>query len=125
MKQIAYNLFLTAALAAGLSTTPALAKSYDVGTQSDAEYEAAQILSKPAPAIPPDLHDHCFKSCCIARFMINADGSAKVKLLTSSGLDEIDDITLSTLRRWKFKPAMLDGKPVPSSRRVKVEFEID
>ena len=125
MKQIAAKLLFLAVVAGTVAAAPAVGKSYDVGTQSEAEYEAAQILSKPAPAIPPELHDHCFKSCCIARFMINTDGSAKVKLLTSSGLDEIDDITLTTLRRWKFKPAMLDGKPIPSSRRVKIEFEIN
>jgi len=34
-------------------------------------------------------------------------------------------MALSTLRRWKFKPATLDGKSVDSSRKIKVEFEVE
>ena len=85
----------------------------------------AEVLNSPQPMIPAELHEQCFKSCCIARFIINPDGKTAVKLLTSSGSDEIDEITLSTLKRWKFRPAMLNGKPVQSTRRVKVEFEIE
>jgi protein TonB len=101
------------------------AKTYDAGTEESSTFVEAQVVSNPAPVIPEAMHENCFKSCCIARFMIGADGKSKVKLLSSSGSDEIDDITVQTLRQWKFKPAMLDGKPVASTRRIKVEFEID
>jgi outer membrane biosynthesis protein TonB len=45
--------------------------------------------------------------------------------MKSSGSDEIDDITLKTLKQWKFKPAMLNDKPVLSIRRIKLEFEVE
>lgn len=101
------------------------AKEFSLGAEEASQFSDAAIVCQPAPVIPPDLHEQCFKSCCIARFLIAASGKTQVRLLSSSGSEEIDDITLSTLKRWKFRPAMLDGKPVPSSRRVKVEFEID
>lgn len=101
------------------------AKSYDLGTDEAVQYTKAKVLDQPRPVIPSEYHENCFKSCCMARFVIDPTGKTKVKLLTSSGSDEIDDITLQTLRRWKFQPAMLDGKPVSSTRRIKVEFQID
>jgi periplasmic protein TonB len=105
--------------------TPAAAKEYSIGTQAASQFVDAQILASPQPLIPPELHEHCFKSCCLARFLINPDGKATVKLLSSSGSSDLDDITLSTLKRWKFRPATLDGKPVSSARKIKVEFEVE
>lgn len=105
--------------------SPVVAKTFDAGTEDSAEFAPAQVVSNPTPQLSDEMRHECFKSCCIARFMIAADGATKVRLVSSSGSDEIDDITLQTLRRWKFKPAMLDGKPVPSTRRIKVEFQVD
>ena len=128
LRMKALRCMMALASAAGLALAAvggATAKTYDAGTEAGAEFVQAQVVESPQPVIPPALHENCFKSCCLARFMIAADGKSKVKLLSSSGSDEIDDITLETLRKWKFKPAMLDGKPVASTRRIKVEFEVD
>ena len=57
--------------------------------------------------------------------MIKDDGKYSVKLISSSGSEQVDDIAIDTLRRWKFKPALLDGKPVDSSRKIRVEFQVD
>lgn len=107
------------------ATTLSGAKTFDVGTEERADFVEAKAIYNPQPAIPPEHHEQCFKSCCIARFFIAPDGKTRVKLISSSGSNEIDDITLATLKRWKFKPAMLDGKPVESTRRIKVEFEVN
>jgi protein TonB len=117
--------YLLIAFLAATVSSPSVAKTFDAGTEAEAQFVQAQPMATPEPEIPHDLKEDCFKSCCIARFMINADGQAKVKLISGSGSDEIDDITLRTLRQWKFKPAMLDGKPVESTRRIKVEFQVD
>ena len=106
-------------------SVPVVAKSFDIGAEELNEFKPAEIIANPQPVIPARLHDESFSASCLARFNISAQGKAKVCLLTSSGSDEIDEITLSTLRLWKFRPAMLDGKPVASSRRIKIEFEIN
>lgn len=113
------------AVAAVLVSTGAVAKTYDTGTESGAEFVPAKAVDCPCPDIPSDLKEETMKCCCVARFAIDQEGKCKVRLVSSSGSDEIDDITLRTLRKWKFKPAMLDGKPVSSTRRIKVEFEVD
>jgi protein TonB len=96
-----------------------------VGTTESSQYEDAVAVEAPRPEIPAELHEQCFKSCCIARFLIKDDGKYSVKLISSSGSEQEDDIALDTLRRWKFKPASVDGKPVESSRRIRVEFQVD
>jgi len=117
---------LTLALLISLGLAAASpAQTFQLGIAESSKFMDAEVLNSPQPMIPAELHEQCFKSCCIARFIINPDGKTAVKLLTSSGSDEIDEITLSTLKRWKFRPAMLNGKPVQSTRRVKVEFEIE
>ena len=119
------------ATAAGVSillacqNNAAQAKTFSLGTDYSSNYKIAEPVFSPEPEISPELHEQCFKSCCIAKFLIKADGEASVQLLTSSGSSEVDDIAIETLRRWKFKPAQLDGKPVESSRKIRVEFEIE
>lgn len=98
---------------------------YSIGTAESSTYNEAQAISCPSPEIPAELHELCFKSCCIARFIIRPDGKSSVKLISSSGSPQVDDIALSTLQRWRFKPAMLNGRPVQSTRKVKVEFEVE
>jgi protein TonB len=95
------------------------------GIQESSNYIDAEILACPHPEIPSELHEQCFKSCCIARFTIAEDGKHRVKLISSSGSNEVDDIAVSTLQQWKFKPAMLNGKPVESTRKIRVEFEVE
>jgi TonB family protein len=101
------------------------AKTFSLGTDYSSKYKIAEPVYSPEPEISPELKEQCFKSCCIAKFLINAEGQTSVQLLTSSGSSEVDEIAIDTLRRWKFKPAQLDGKPVESSRKIRVEFEIE
>ncbi|MBX9948560.1 MAG: energy transducer TonB [Candidatus Obscuribacterales bacterium] len=105
---------------------PALAeKVYKIGTSEVAKYADALAIECPQPEIPASLHEECYKSCCLARFSISHEGKHEVSIISSSGSDEVDEIALATLRRWKFKPAMLNGKPVQSVRKIKVEFEVE
>ena len=96
-----------------------------IGTEESSYYRDAQIVHAPKPEIPSELHEQCFKSCCLARFVIKQDGESSVKLLSSTGSAEVDEIAVSTLQRWKFKPATVNGKPVESAKKIKVEFEVE
>jgi protein TonB len=100
-------------------------ETFKIGTNTSSRYEDAQALEAPRPEIPSELAADCFKSCCVARFKIKNDGKYSVMLVSTSGSEEVDEVALSTLRRWRFKPAMLDGKPVESTRKIRVEFEVN
>jgi protein TonB len=109
------------------STTAAghAGETFKISTNSSSRYEDAQAVDCPRPEIPSELAAECFKSCCVARFRIKNDGKYSVMLVSTSGSEQVDEVALSTLRRWRFKPAMLDGKPVESTRKIRVEFEVN
>ncbi len=110
----------------GLGVQAALAgPMLKIGTEESSYYRDAQIVHAPKPEIPSELHEQCFKSCCLARFIIKQDGNSSVQLLSSTGSAEVDEIAVSTLQRWKFKPATVNGKPVESAKKIKVEFEVE
>jgi len=59
-----------------------------------------------------------------ALFTIHADGTTDVKMLKSTGNQELDSIAMASAREWKFKPATQDGKPVDSYMRLDVQFQV-
>ena len=101
------------------------ATTLSIGTEYSSSYKIAEPIYSPEPEISAELKEECFKSACTAKFIIKADGKISVSLLTSSGSPEVDDIALTTLRRWRFKPATLDGSPIESIRKIRIEFEIN
>lgn len=104
---------------------PALAKEYSIGIREEAKLVPAKIIESPSPQIPSHKQEESFRTSCEARFLIDPSGKTDVTLLTSSGSEEMDEIAVTTLRKWKFRPATLENKPVASSRRIKIEFEVE
>jgi len=100
-------------------------RTLSIGTDSSATFTPAQAVFSPEPEIPAHLQEECFCSYCIAKFSIKPNGASSVQLLTSSGSTEVDELALETLRRWKFKPATMDGAPIEGTKKIKVEFKIE
>ncbi len=113
------SLFLS--IAAPVNSSPLLKG----GTTDSSKFEEALALECPQPAIPSDLCEHCHQKSCVVRFAIQESGKFTVRLVRSCGSEEVDDVVLTTLRRWRFKPALLDGKAIKSSRKVRVELVIE
>lgn len=95
------------------------------GTTDGSKYEDALAIECPQPALPTEHQEQGIKTRCVARFVIDDQGNHQVTLLTSTGSEEADEMAIDTLRKWKFKPAMLDGKAVKSTRKIRIEFEIE
>jgi TonB family protein len=112
---VALLLFQTAAMAG-----PVL----KIGTQESSTYHDAEIVFSPKPEISAELKEECLKTSCVAKFAVSEEGKTSVRLVSSSGSTEVDETVMSTLRLWKFKPATVDGKPISSSRTLRIEFEI-
>lgn len=107
------------------SVVPCQAKVIKLGASSSSSFVQAEAVYNPEPEIPSHLLEEAFQSFCIARFKVKPTGLTSVQIDTSSGSAEVDEIALETLRRWRFKPAMLDGEPVECNKRIKVEFKVD
>lgn len=95
------------------------------GTTDSSSYEDALAIECPQPELTAEHNEQGIKTSCSARFVIDEVGKFSVRLVSSTGSQEVDDMALATLRRWKFKPAQLNGKAVKSSRKIKIEFEIE
>lgn len=101
------------------------AEMLKTGIQESTSFVEAEAVSAPQPIIPSEMFEEGVKCSCTARFTILDSGKTKVNIVSSSGNHEVDCIALRTLQRWIFKPAMLNGKPVESKRKIKIQFEIE
>lgn len=122
MRALLAFLFCAVILAPAVSAQTLVLKG---GTTDSSRYEDALAIECPQPELPAEHNEQGIKTSCCARFTIESDGKFEVKLVSSTGSQEVDDIALATLKRWKFKPAQLNGKAVKSTRKIKIEFEID
>jgi len=129
LKKIAFSLISSSLLLIGSATfvvtSPTSATTLSVGTEASSNFNPPQAIFAPEPVIPEHLQEQCFKSCCIAKFLVAPTGKTTVQLISTSGSSEVDELTLETLRRWKFKPATLDGAAVEGSKKVQVEFKVE
>ena len=117
--------FAVALIALSAGASACSADTYKLGVQEAEKFQQAEIVSAPEPVISSELKEECLKTFCEARFNIDARGRITVQLVTSSGSPEVDDITVSTLRGWRFRPALRGAEPVASTRKVRVEFLVE
>jgi protein TonB len=81
-------------------------------------------MSEPKPTIPDDLRDSDLDAAFNALFTIHADGTASVKMVSSTGNQTLDALALNAAKRWTFRPATRGGQPVESFLRLRVEFDV-
>lgn len=86
---------------------------------------AARVIYQPAPVIPAELRRHALAAEARVRFTIAADGSATAELEEATPDPELNRAILEGLRRWRFFPAMRDGRPEASILRLKVPIRIE
>jgi protein TonB len=84
----------------------------------------ARAIVQPMPQIPDDLREEAFSSTALARFHIAADGSAKVELAKPTPNPRLNWILLDSLKKWRFIPAIKNGKPVASTEEIVVRIEV-
>ncbi|HLV80386.1 MAG TPA: TonB family protein [Chthonomonadaceae bacterium] len=79
----------------------------------------------PLPSIPDDMRGDSLDKSCVAEFTVEPDGApSDIKIVQSSGYEELDRIALDTARQWRFKPATREGQPVQSQVRLHIEFQV-
>lgn len=79
----------------------------------------------PMPTIPPNLRTQKYSTSVQVDFIVTAKGAFMVKLLSTTGYDELDRTVLATLKRWKFSPATRNGTPVPGTLKLRIQFSVD
>jgi protein TonB len=84
----------------------------------------ARAIVQPMPQIPDDLREEAFNFIALARFHIAVDGSAKVELAKPTPNPRLNWILLDSLKKWRFIPAIKNGKPVASTEEIVVKIEV-
>ena len=84
----------------------------------------ARALYKPMPEIPDALRRRSLELVALARFKVAADGSAQVELIEPTSEPDLNRALLEALKRWRFFPAMQDGKAVASSVDIRIPVSV-
>ncbi|RQS29037.1 energy transducer TonB [Burkholderia sp. Bp8992] len=85
----------------------------------------ARLISQPLPVLPDDLREDGYQAVAVARFLVHADGTFDIDLVKPTANPRLNQILLETLRRWRFFPAMENGRPVESRQDVRVHFNVN
>jgi protein TonB len=84
----------------------------------------ARAISQPLPEIPEALRHRSIEITAVARFKVAANGSAQVELTGPTADSDLNRALLESLRRWRFFPAMQDGKPVASTVEIRIPISV-
>ncbi|MEM5387936.1 energy transducer TonB [Paraburkholderia phymatum] len=91
---------------------------------ASASNAAARSISQPLPALPDDLREQAYQTVATARFTIHVDGSVDVELVKATPWPRLNQLLLEALHRWRFFPALRDGRPVESTQEIRVHFNV-
>ena len=84
----------------------------------------ARAIYSPVPKIPDDLRETAFAAVAVAHFEVSYDGNVKVTLAKPTPDPRINQILLSTLRQWRFFPAMKGGVAINSAFDVRIPITV-
>lgn len=101
----------------------------DPGTETEGEL----LPARPAPGVrnppllyPPAAYQRGQQGAVGVRIRVDADGSVlRLELVESSGYPLLDNTVLEGLRKWRFAPALQDGRPVAADLLYRAIFRLD
>lgn len=88
-------------------------------------WKPPRAIKTPDPPYPPAASRNGSIGDSIVSMTVLADGSATDFQLIGSATHAMDQSTLETLKKWKFKPAMCGSEPVVSDVEVIVSFRLN
>lgn len=110
--------------------TPQLESGLDMkgpsigGPPSDAE---SVPVVRVEPVYPPIAAQRGIEGWVVVGFTISANGTVKKpKVLDSKPARIFDDAAVKAVRRWKYNPKIVDGKPIETpGQKVRLTFKLD
>lgn len=82
-------------------------------------------IYKPEPPYPEKARRARYSGDVILMILVDAEGNVADAQIFKSVERGLDESALETVRRWKFKPAVRDGVPIPVRVPVIVPFRLD
>ena len=96
-----------------------------VGEFSPASLKHAIAVSTPDPMYPKSASQNKIGGDTIVTMTVLTDGSVTDIQVIGSSARSLDEASLNTLTRWKFKPAICGAEPVVSDIHVVVSFRME
>ncbi len=85
---------------------------------------APRILDQPDPEYSEEARKAKYQGVCVLWLIVGPDGHTRdTKVARSLGMG-LDEKAMEAVRKWKFEPAMKDGKPVSVQIMVEVNFRL-
>lgn len=91
---------------------PTLVQDYDLPPKP---------LNVTRPEYPPEALERGVEGTVLLELVIDAKGKvARVKVLAS--IPQLDDAAIRCVKKWRFRPAQKNGRPVATTARVPIAF---
>jgi TonB family protein len=85
---------------------------------------APQLVFAPDPEFSDEARRAKYQGVCVVSLIVDAQGSPqRVQVVRHLGMG-LDEKAVEAVRQYKFKPATLQGKPVPVEVNIEVNFRI-
>ncbi|MCL5277399.1 MAG: energy transducer TonB [Deltaproteobacteria bacterium] len=79
----------------------------------------------PMPVIPQNLRTQRYSTSIRVEFIVDEQGAFTIRLLSTTGYDELDREVIATLKKWRFSPATHNGTPVKGTLKMRIQFSVD
>jgi periplasmic protein TonB len=83
-----------------------------------------RALYQPKPEIPEEFRRHRLDLVAVARFQIATNGSTQVELIEPTPEPSLNRAILETLKKWRFFPALENGKPVAATIDIRIPLAV-
>jgi len=104
----------------------AKAKAAPKPARSIPKDRAASLAGQPKIAYPPEAYRSREEGTVVVKAQVDELGNASnVEIVRRSGSRVLDRAAMNEVRKWKFTPAIKNGKTVASSVQVPVEYKLD
>jgi periplasmic protein TonB len=84
----------------------------------------ARVIYQAPPELPESVRRRVIEAVAVARFSVAADGAARVELTEPTADPELNRALLESLRRWRFFPALRDGRPIASTVDIRIPISV-
>jgi TonB family protein len=85
---------------------------------------APKLVYDPEPEYSEEARKAKYQGTCVLSVIVGPDGLAhEIKVTNTLGLG-LDEKAIEAVRKWRFEPAMKDGKPVNVLISVQVNFRL-
>jgi TonB family protein len=93
------------------------------GVRVDSAEQQKRLVREVRPVYPDVAHNAGIEGTVSMRVLIGKDGMVE-RVDVASGEQALQDAAINAVRQWRYKPLLLDGKPVPVVTVVNLEFKL-